>query len=94
MNEANREIALEVFRASLPARGAKTEDDRLFPEAFLPRAAGGRTRALWIKYLNLKRKKVNGNLNESICARFFCAVEAVLKTARPHRLYLRQSAAC
>jgi len=33
MNEADWEIALEVFRACLPARGAKARDDRLFLEA-------------------------------------------------------------
>ena len=33
MNEADWEIALEVFRACLPARGAKAKDDRLFLEA-------------------------------------------------------------
>jgi len=33
MNEANWAIALEVFRACLPARGAKAKDDRLFLEA-------------------------------------------------------------
>ena len=33
MNEADWEIALEVFRACLPARGAKAKDDRRFLEA-------------------------------------------------------------
>jgi transposase len=33
MNEADWEIALEIFRACLPARGAKAKDDRLFLEA-------------------------------------------------------------
>ena len=33
MNEVDWEIALEVFRAGLPARGAKARDDRLFLEA-------------------------------------------------------------
>jgi transposase len=33
MKEADWEIALEVFRACLPARGAKAKDDRLFLEA-------------------------------------------------------------
>ncbi|MFQ5625093.1 MAG: transposase [Methyloligellaceae bacterium] len=33
MNEADWAIALEVFRACLPARGAKAKDDRLFLEA-------------------------------------------------------------
>ena len=33
MNEADWELALEVFRACLPARGAKAKDDRLFLEA-------------------------------------------------------------
>jgi transposase len=33
MNEADWEIALEVCRAWLPARGAKARDDRLFLEA-------------------------------------------------------------
>jgi transposase len=33
MNEADWETALEVFRACLPARGAKARDDRLFLEA-------------------------------------------------------------
>jgi len=33
MNETDWEIALEVFRACLPARGAKAKDDRLFLEA-------------------------------------------------------------
>ena len=33
MNEADWETALEVFRACLPARGAKAQDDRLFLEA-------------------------------------------------------------
>jgi len=33
MNELDWEIALEVFRACLPARGAKSKDDRLFLEA-------------------------------------------------------------
>ncbi len=33
MNEADWELALEVFRACVPARGAKAEDDRLFLEA-------------------------------------------------------------
>jgi transposase len=33
MNEADWEIALEVFRVCLPARGAKAKDDRLFLEA-------------------------------------------------------------
>jgi transposase len=33
MNELDWEIALEVFRACLPARGAKAKDDRLFLEA-------------------------------------------------------------
>lgn len=33
MSEADWEIALEVFRACLPARGAKARDDRLFLEA-------------------------------------------------------------
>jgi transposase len=33
MSEADWEVVLEVFRASLPARGAKARDDRLFLEA-------------------------------------------------------------
>jgi len=33
MNEADWEIALEVFRACLPSRGAKAKDGRLFLEA-------------------------------------------------------------
>lgn len=33
MTEADWEVALEVFRACLPARGAKAKDDRLFLEA-------------------------------------------------------------
>ncbi len=33
MNETDWEVALEVFRACLPARGAKAGDDRLFLEA-------------------------------------------------------------
>ena len=33
MNEADWGLALEVFRACLPARGAKARDDRLFLEA-------------------------------------------------------------
>lgn len=33
MNETDWEITLEVFRACLPARGAKGRDDRLFLEA-------------------------------------------------------------
>jgi transposase len=33
MKEADWEIALEVFRACLPARGANAKDDRLFLEA-------------------------------------------------------------
>lgn len=33
MNETDWQIALEVFRACLPARGAKARDDRLFLEA-------------------------------------------------------------
>ena len=33
MTEADWEIALDVFRACLPARGAKARDDRLFLEA-------------------------------------------------------------
>jgi transposase len=33
MTEADWQIALEVFRACLPARGAKAKDDRLFLEA-------------------------------------------------------------
>lgn len=33
MTEADWELALEVFRACLPARGAKARDDRLFLEA-------------------------------------------------------------
>lgn len=33
MTEADWEIALEVFRACLPRRGAKARDDRLFLEA-------------------------------------------------------------
>ena len=33
MNEADWDLALEVFRACLPARGAKAKDDRLFLEA-------------------------------------------------------------
>ena len=33
MNEADWELALDVFRACLPARGAKAKDDRLFLEA-------------------------------------------------------------
>ncbi len=33
MNETDWEIALEVFRACLPARGAKARDDRLYLEA-------------------------------------------------------------
>ena len=32
MNEEDWEIALEVFRTCLPARGAKAKDDRLFLE--------------------------------------------------------------
>ena len=33
MSERDWEIALEVFRACLPARGAKARDDRVFLEA-------------------------------------------------------------
>ena len=33
MNEADWELALDVFRACLPARGAKAQNDRLFLEA-------------------------------------------------------------
>ena len=33
MRERDWEVALEVFRACLPARGAKARDDRLFLEA-------------------------------------------------------------
>lgn len=33
MKEADWAVALEVFRACLPARGAKAKDDRLFLEA-------------------------------------------------------------
>jgi len=33
MSEANWDVALEVFRASLPRRGAKARNDRLFLEA-------------------------------------------------------------
>lgn len=33
MNEADWDLALEAFRACLPARGAKSRDDRLFLEA-------------------------------------------------------------
>ena len=33
MSEADWEVALEVFRACLPARGAKARDDRMFLEA-------------------------------------------------------------
>ena len=33
MNEADWELALDVFRACLPARGAKAKNDRLFLEA-------------------------------------------------------------
>ena len=33
MNDADWEIALEVFRACLPARGAKAKDDGRFLEA-------------------------------------------------------------
>jgi len=33
MNEADWTLSLEVFRACLPARGAKAKDDRLFLEA-------------------------------------------------------------
>jgi len=33
MNEADWDLALEVFRACLPRRGAKARDDRLFLEA-------------------------------------------------------------
>ena len=33
MKEADWTLALEVFRACLPARGAKAKDDRLFLEA-------------------------------------------------------------
>jgi len=33
MNEADWKVALEAFRACLPARGAKAKDDRLFLEA-------------------------------------------------------------
>ena len=33
MNEADWELALDVFRACLPSRGAKAKDDRLFLEA-------------------------------------------------------------
>ena len=33
MNEVDWEVTLEVFRACLPARGAKAKDDRLFLEA-------------------------------------------------------------
>jgi len=33
MNEADWELAVEMFRACLPARGAKGRDDRLFLEA-------------------------------------------------------------
>ncbi len=33
MNETDWEIALEIFRACLPARGAKAKDDGLFLEA-------------------------------------------------------------
>lgn len=33
MSEADWSVALEIFRACLPARGAKAKDDRLFLEA-------------------------------------------------------------
>ena len=33
MTDADWQVALEVFRACLPARGAKGHDDRLFLEA-------------------------------------------------------------
>ncbi|MEM7529712.1 MAG: transposase [Pseudomonadota bacterium] len=33
MTEAGSDLALELFRACLPARGAKARDDRLFLEA-------------------------------------------------------------
>ena len=33
MNESDWDLALEAFRACLPARGAKAKDDRLFLEA-------------------------------------------------------------
>ena len=33
MSEADWDVALEVFRASLPRRGAKARNDRLFLEA-------------------------------------------------------------
>jgi len=33
MSEADWDVALEVFRAALPRRGAKARDDRLFLEA-------------------------------------------------------------
>jgi transposase len=33
MNEADWDLTLEVFRACLPARGAKAKNDRLFLEA-------------------------------------------------------------
>ena len=42
MTDANWAVALEVFRASLPRRGDKGRDDRLFldPQYHLARAAG------------------------------------------------------
>ena len=33
MNEADWELSLDVFRACLPARGAKAKNERLFLEA-------------------------------------------------------------
>lgn len=33
MNEANWELALDVFRTCLPARGARAKNDRLFLKA-------------------------------------------------------------
>jgi hypothetical protein len=48
MNEADWQIALEVFRACLPARGAKAKDDRRFLEALrffvVHNITGGRCR--------------------------------------------------
>ena len=50
MTEADWQVALKVFRACLPVRGAKAKDDRLFLEAlhFLPSTTspGGRCRSV------------------------------------------------
>ena len=59
MDEADWQIAFEVFRACLPARGAKAKDDRRFLEALLrvpadggrrfQRNVGARSRRSWAR---------------------------------------------